>query len=365
MKKNPQPFLQPENTFFIKWESNFLSECTKRDVRIDSSFLEECKKQNLLKPVFEGKQETFEYADEKIIRKSIYYDIFQIPIIAEIYKRINKFSDIKDKAVEIKDAIKSYEKILPLLYDTRYFYQDELYSSFSSGIAPPFKLSEEELKKFNLDLVGLFEELKGKFKAEKYLKKYKISEKELRELRDKFYIEGHRNDPMNKWYPFLRTIRRTDGDKFKNIEGSVLLAHDYYIFAELLTHLYKDAFGDKIINPEDIFDLTGGKWKKRNCLKCKKEIKITNFHEKYCIDCKREIAQTTEASFKCECGAILFRFVESDEVVNKVYSAHKKSAETNLDLITDVKLDYGKMKIMAQCGKCGKLNMITREMGWY
>lgn len=364
MKKNPQPFLRPENTFFIKWESSFLSECNRRDIRIDSSFLEECKKQNLLKPIFEGEQKTFEYAGEKITRKSIYYDIFQIPIISEIHKRISSYADIKNKAVEIKDAIKSYEKILPLLYDIRYFYQDELFSFFSSGIAPPFELSAKELKKFNLDLIGLFEELKDKFKAEKYLKKYDISEKELLELRESFYIEGHKIDPMRKWYPFLRSIRQMDTDKFKRVEGSVLLAHDYYVFAELLTYLYKDAFKIDIIDPEDMFDLTGGKWKKKACEKCGKKIKIMNNDEKYCIDCKREIAKTTEASLRCsnpECQEILFRFIEGDEVVNSVFPQRKKP----LDLITDIKIDYGKIKIMAQCPKCGRLNIISREKGWF
>ena len=354
MSKNPHQLPQPENTFFIKWESNFLSECERRGLKINSDFLNKCKRLNLLKPVFEGEEEKRQYGKTTIRKKSIYYDLFQ-----------EKLSDIENDADSIKKAIAPYERSLPLLYDIRYFYQDEIYSFYSGGIAPPFKLSNEELKKFHLDFVGFFDELKSKFEAEKYLNKHDISKEELKKMRDKLYIDGQWGDPTSKWYPFLRTIRKADSDKFKDLKGSVLLAHDYYILAEILTYFYRDIFEDEIIDPESIFDLTGGKWRKRQCLKCNKEIKIMNLHEKYCIDCKREIAQTTKSSFKCECGTTLFRFVESDEAFNKIYSSNKKYKETNLDLVAGTKLDYGRMKIIAQCGKCGKSNLITREKGWY
>jgi tetratricopeptide (TPR) repeat protein len=364
MKKIPQPLSQPENTHFVKWESYFLDECKKRNLGVNGLFLRECEKYNLLKPVFEGEREIVQYGKKKIKKRFPYYDLLQIPIVAEIRKRIENLSDIESRIEELKKAIKLYERALPLLYDIRYFYQDEISSHFSSGIAPPFNLSDEQLIKFNVDLIGLFEELKNDFKAVDYLKKHKITKKELRELRDKFYIDGHRDDPMVKWYPFLRTIRRIDDNKFKDVQGSVLLAHDYYILAEILTCLYRDAFDDEFIDPESIFDLTGGKWKKGKCANCHKEIKKMNHWEKYCLDCKREMTQTTEESFRCrKCDEVLFRFVESDEAINKVFAGRKKSPENNLELITDVKLDYGRMKIMARC-RCGELNMIIREKGW-
>jgi hypothetical protein len=366
MSKTSHLFSQPENKHFIKSDSDFLDECNKRGIAVDNDFLIECQNQNLLNPIREF-DEKREYPGETISIKTRYYDLFQILLVSEIYRRIKIFSDIRGKAAEIKNALSSYEKILPLLYDIRYFYQDEIYNYLSGGIAPPFKLSGEQLLKFNLDLLGLFKELKNDFKASDYLKKHKISKVELRDLRDKFYIDGCQDDPMNKWYPFLRTIRRVDRNKFKDVMGSVLLAHNYYIFAELLTYFYRDAFDDEIIDPESIFDLTGGKWRKRECEGCGKTIKIKNFDERFCFKCKKKAIETKEAKFVCankKCGRPLLKFADGDEIINSIFVHTKKNREGSLTMITDTKLDYGRLTIYIPC-ECGKLNIFSIDKGWF
>jgi len=348
MNKNSSLF----NSHYLRKEKDFIQECRKRDLYFDVDFLEECKNQFSLKPVLRTEGQS-------------YYDIFQIPVVAKIYRQVRKFSEIKEKVKEIKKTLQSLETILPLLYEIRYFYQDELYNMLTTGIIPPFKLTEEEVRFFDRKFTEIFNNSKSKYKPRDLLKKYRLNKKDLLEIRSNLFHEGYFIDPMAKWYSFLKTIRIEDRDKFKRVEKSVLLAHDYYLLAELITLFYRDAIGDEIIDPEDMFDLTGGKWKFKNCEGCGKKIRIKNHREKYCLSCKRKIVAGDGVKSKCyKCGKPFYKYIDGDEMVNKFFKGSRKSKESGFDTVTNVKLHYGRMTVYTQC-ECGAFNYYTLEKGWF
>ena len=337
---------------YLRRSKDFVSECDKRNLRFDNDFLIECKKYSLLSPVLEYKN------DE-------YYDLFQIAIVGVIYDKIKIFSDIATKAEEIKKSISELEQILPLLYEIRYFYQDKMHGFITTGIIPPFKLTEEEIIQFSNKVAEIFDNAKDKYKPANYLAKYNLTKERLWEIRDNIFREGRQIDPMVKWYPFIRTIRQTDTRKFDDIKKVVLLAHDYYIIAELLTFFYRDATGEDILDPEDMSDLSGGKWKIKKCEECGITIKISNHTEKYCTACKVKFVEGEGIKSRCyKCDKPLYKYVDGDEMVNKYFKSNRKKIETKLDTITNVKLSYGKMTVYTRC-ECGALNYKEIEKGWF
>jgi hypothetical protein len=251
---------------------------------------------------------------------------------------------------------------LPLLYDIRYFYQSKINGSITTGIIPPFELTDEEVLFFHSKFVEIFDNSKSKYKPKSYLKKYNFEPKELWELRSDIFFEGYQIDPMAKWYTFIRTVRLSDYNKFEKITKVVRLAHDYYVLAELLTFFYIDAVDDKIFDPIDMFD--GGKWRIGKCTECGREIKTQSSREKYCKSCKRKIVAGEGTKYKCyKCGKSFYKYVDGDEMVNKPFKNSKKSKDAVTETVTNVKLDYGRMTVYTQC-ECGALNYTTLEKGW-
>ena len=339
-------------THYLRNERRFISECQKRNLNIDTHFLKEYQKYSLFQPVLEVDGES-------------YYDAFQIPLVASIYNRAkNPFKEIDGRVAEIKASLRSIESVLPLLYQIRYFYHHKIHSFLTSGILPPFRLTKEQEKAYSSKFTEIFYDALKKYKPKKYLENFKLSGKELMECRDAIFLSGYNIDPMAKWYPFIRTIRLADEDKFKLIEKETLLAHDFYILAEILTFFYRDAVGIDILDPEDIFDGRAGKWKFKNCQECNREMRVKNHREKYCSFCKKKIVERNGVTSKCyKCKKPFYKYVDGDEMVNKPFNSNRKPKMSSFDTVTKVKLYYGKVVVYTQC-ECGALNYETIEKGW-
>lgn len=349
MHKNSSLF----ETHYLRSERSFVSECRKRNLHFDASFLKECQKHSLLLPVLE-------------INGQSQYDTFQIPLVAKILNKARRLSDIKEKLEDLRTSVAGIERVLPLLYQVRYFYQEDIYSFRSSGILPPFKMNEEQVIAFSTDFAKFFYDALKRYKPKQYLKDLGLDKKELVEIRDSLFISGHNIDPMAKWYSFIRTIRLADDSKFKLIEKEVLLAHDFYILSELLTLFYRDAIGKDILDPEDIFDGRAGKWKLKDCQECGREMRINNAREKYCLSCKRKIAERDGVTSMCsnkECKKPFYKYVDGDEMVNKPFKSNRKKASSS-ETVTKAKLHYGRMVIYTMC-ECGTLNYEVTEKGWF
>lgn len=347
MHKNSSLF----ETHYLRSERGFISECRKRNLHFDTKLLSECQKHALLLPVLE-------------INGEAQYDTFQISLVAKILNKVSKLSDIEEKLEDIKTSTAGIERVLPLLYQVRYFYQEDIYSFRSSGILPPFKMNREQAVAFSSNFAEFFYDALKKYKPKQYLKGLGLDKKEFVEIRNSLFISGHNIDPMAKWYPFIRTIRLADDGKFKLIEKEVLLAHDFYILAELLTLFYRDAIGQDILDPEDIFDGRGGKWRLKDCEECGQEMRAKNAREKYCLSCKRKIAEREGVTSKCsKCSKPFYKYVDGDEMVNKPFKSNRKKVGGS-DTVTKVKLHYGRVVIYTMC-ECGTLNYEVIEKGWF
>ena len=338
---------------YLKDSKEFIEECRKRNLRFELDFLRECKKYSLLKPVIK-------------VEKVDYYDTFQVCIAAKIYNKIYKISEIGKKTDEIKKTIANIERVLPLLYTIRYFYQDKIQSFITGSILPPFPLTADEVSKFSILFPTIFYNAKKKYRAKKYLKKYPFEKQELWDIRDDIFHEGYDIDPMAKWYPFIKTVRVSDGNKFEKITKVVLLAHDYYILAELLTLFYRDAIADDIFDPIDMFD--GGKWRLGKCKECGRETKVNSSRNEYCPSCKKKIVAGQGVKSKCyKCGKPFYKYIDGAEMVTKHFKSNKKYGKKygpeGSETVTNVQLKYGKAVIYTQC-ECGALNYQTIDKGW-
>lgn len=342
-------------TTFVKSQSAFIRECRKRNIRIEKKQLEEWEKLGVLKPVLNGENGWF-------------YDTFQIPIVALLLEE-KKFLNVSGLEIDVKRTKKYIEKIeqvLPLLYQIRYYYQGELFGLHSSGVLPPFKLTKEQAKHYNQDFPKVYYDALKRYKPKEYSEQLGLTANAILKTRDEIYIQGYRFDSLPKWYPFMRMVRKTDNWKFTSlVENEVLLAHDFYILAEILTYFYRDLTGKEPLDPEDIFDGRGGSWKKRGCQKCGKEMKVGSSRERYCPRCKRNIIHNDGVTSKCyKCGKPLYKYVDGDEMANKPFKTGKKLAKNRPDVITQVKLHYGKATVYTQC-ECGALNYEPLEKGWF
>lgn len=353
MPNNPHSF----SSLYRKLESRFIDECQKRGLQIDSTTLLKFKERNLLSPIFESVSQQKKDATP-------YYDLFQIPLVSELVRKTADGQGREKTQAYQQEISDSFKVILPLLYDIRYFYQDKLYNFLTPEIMPPFPLPSSEERFFHSNFAEIFKKAKEGYVAQKYLAKHPLTPQELITFRDKIFFQGSSIDPMEHWYVFLRTIRVMDSDKFSRVKGSVLLAHDYYILAEILTYFYKDAFDRNILEPEDIFNGHTGTLKQETCDQCGESFARKTKQEKYCRKCKPVIAKTTKGGVKCfKCNTVLFGFADGDEFINRVFSGGKKFTHET-DMITDVQLNYGKMTAFARC-RCRTINRIEVEKGWF
>lgn len=344
--------------YYLRSASRFIAECKKRNLRIKADFLLDCAKSGFLKPVI-------------LIDEEPYYDLFQIPLVAEILEETDHgIKSFRMVQKSLKERLACFEQMLPLLYEVRYFYFHDMYSFVTTGVLPPFEMTEEEAKKYVGNWSEMYYHYLEKYKPKEFAKKLKVKKKPVREASHDIFIKGYRIDPIPRWYPLVKTIRSVDYDKFKLLEGKALLAHDYYAQAEILFFFYQDAFGTDIIAPEDIFDGRIGQWKIKKCQKCNKETKVKNSGQKYCQFCQKTIANSKGVTFKCgKCGKPFYKYVDGDEVVDKptrpVSKDEKHGRSSSLgEIITITRLGYGRMVVMAQCS-CGRFNREIVEKGWY
>lgn len=341
-------------TEYLRTNTSFIRECRKRNLIINKEFLKKCKEWNLFRPVLTTKEGVE------------LYDTYQIPLVARIYKKAKTFTELEENLELIKGSLFDIETVLPLLYKIRYYYQDELSNIQSAGVLPPFKLTKKQAQTYSNNFEEIYEEALKTYEPAQYLKDSGLTEEDIINIRDRIFIAGHIIDPIDRWYPFIRTVRQNDYQKFKKIEKEVLLAHDYYILAEILTYFYRQATGKKALDPEDIFDGRGGKWKIKNCELCKKEIKVKNIQEKYCTTCKKKIAREQGVTYKCyKCEKPFYKYIDGDEMINKPFSAKKKKGVSKeAEVTTLVKVQYGRTVIYTQCD-CGALNFQILEKGWF
>lgn len=337
--------LLTNNSVIQTSESNLIRACKKRWLRIKKEDLAEWKISQLVPTVTNSIHQT-----EKQIN---IYDISQIVTVKLALKGEKEF-------------LSTLNRILPFLWNIRYFYQDEVFGFVSSALPPPLELSEEEKMEFRLNPRVTQERLKEIFIPHDWLEKHELSREAIKNTRDQLIRFGHWIDPMKNWYSFLKTIRLEDPNKFKWVEGDVLLAHDFYLLAEILTLFYKDCFGE-IIDPEDMYDGRGGSWKKHICEACKQEYKAKNVTEKYCEECKLKIINGGEVSIICTCGEKLVKLADGDIFYNKTF--YKKAKTFSVDgrksapVGIYTKLLYGKMLFNAKC-ECGNSQIMTFDKGW-
>ncbi len=343
-----QIIIKNSDQHYLKTEK-FISECEKRCLRtVNKELLKKLKELDLINPIFTSKEGDF-------------YDLYQLLEVSFIVKKC-KLTDLEKEKVQILEELGPIKRILPLLQDIRYFYQPELYGQISSGVLPP---DEFEIEPFQ-DVLRSYEKNLKSFKPTEYIKKHGFDKEEIKEIRDSIFIRAHWFDPMQDWYAFLRTIRTKDySNYFKKIKGDVLLAHDYYIVAELLTFLYRDSFNDSILDPEDIIDGTGGKWKEGECANCGKKIKKINFRHRYCYECKINEKETRiDFHHCCKCNEVLLRYIDGNMVFEKI-STHSKAKKGTLTKPIQISLEYGKMHIEVICADCDQINHIPLSSGWF
>lgn len=348
-------------TYYLRSTTQFINECKKRGLKITADFLKECAEKRLLKPVI-------------FVKKAPYYDLFQIPIVSEILTVTSyEMESIDVVQKSLKKRLASFEQTLPLLYQVRYFYFREMFSFTTSGILPPSEITEEQAKGYSDKFPEIYDDLLKSYVSQKFVETFKMDKRKVEEASHNIFIKGHRVDPIPNWYSLAKAIRSTDYNKFKLLQGKALLAHDYYIQAEILFLFYKDAFGAEIIAPEDILDGRVGRWKVKKCEKCGKETKVANGLQKYCQSCQKDIGNDQGATFKCinpDCGKSFYKYVDGDEVFDKPFSAvtsnqkYRRTPTSTIKTTTITRLQYGKMIVMVQCS-CGTFNREVIEKGWY
>lgn len=345
-------------TYYLRSTRNFIDECQKRGLKITPDFLEECAQNGFIKPVI-------------LKDKMPYYDLFQVPLVAEVLAATNY--GVKSVAMAkklLKTRLACFEKTLPLLYQVRYFYFRKMFRFISSQVLPPYPITKEQAKNYLDTFSEIYYDFCKKYKPLEFAEKYKLDKRLVQETSHDIFVKGHIIDPVPDLYTFIRAIRRTDSDKLKHLKGKALLAQDYYIQAEMLQLFYKDAFGEDILALEDVFDGRAGQWKIRKCKRCERDMKIENSRQKYCRSCRVVIANNKKVTFKCGgCGKAFYNYVDGDEVVDHPIRYKSKDERYGRKLpagetITITRLEYGRMIVMAQCS-CGRFNREVIEKGWY
>lgn len=81
---------------------------------------------------------------------------------------------------------------------------------------------------------------------------------EIREAYMQWSASAAYLDPMENWYLLARNIRY---ERRMKLKGDALLAQNLYDVAMMLKWLYENATGSKLPEPDEVLDLTGGKWK--------------------------------------------------------------------------------------------------------
>lgn len=190
-----------------------------------------------------------------------------------------------------------------------------------------------------------------------------LTEKELLGMRNQLMMFGSENDPMHGWYPFIRNMRRLEPFHFQQITGPVLIAHDFYIAAELLTWLHNYIFGAAILEPEDVL---GGDWRTRECQRCHNTTTKMRSHdseERYCDTCKEALRKKSGVRdvicANTNCNTSLTRLTDGHRFFNQISHNHKKF-EYTMDLV----LAYGKIQVDLKCGNCGTVTRAELRNGW-
>ena len=98
-----------------------------------------------------------------------------------------------------------------------------------------------------------------KFSAIQFLKNNGFSEEQIRMLHREFVTRAHRLDPLKRWYDLIRIMRLSTIEK---LEGDALTAQLYYGIIRMLAQFLYDLTGEKMDEPDLLFDSTSGEWKK-------------------------------------------------------------------------------------------------------
>jgi hypothetical protein len=365
-----------QNQHYLLSAEKFIKYSQKRDIRINIPHLDYYKKKRLISPI--------------LTKGGIdYYDPFQIYIIGEIEKtRLRSLElpiKIKHKGKNIVFESKTWErkiqdnldvlqgffknysrKILPFLISVRYYYLPLVTGCFSVRNVYPIPFPEKEPRLWGEEAEKRWEKDKENFNPKSILKKFNLSVEEIDNWRITIFAHGEKIDPLGNvdWYAFLKNLCLKDLFKYEKLRGVALLAQDYYQIAELLTIALKKITKKKPVELKDVFDLTGGKWKERKCENCGKLFRIKNWQERYCENCKKEISDTMpyKGAWRCknkECGRVLYRYLDRNEIVNNLFYQAKKSGQIK----TYVRLEYGLLTLICICG-CGEKNVKQFDYGW-
>lgn len=345
--------LSPQNRIeiFLLSRKDFISHCTERGIYLDDDLLSYYVKNNFLSPV------TIEDGEE-------YYDPLQIYHINQIenYRHSileltpeNKKSwqDVLDNNKErLFRNFEGFLAVMKLLQAVRYYYLPQLAGvlSIRNYITTPEIWAAE----------------KEKFDPKPFVKKLRLTVEEIENWRIKLVSDADGTHPFkfSDWYHFLKNLRHRDHQKYDLIKGTVLLAQDFYIMAEMLTLVLEKISDKKVIPVDTIFDLTGGKWREKNCEVCGTIFQRRANGERYCGNCKKDVSKTLAGAWRCEnkdCKSVLYKFIDNNELLNNILLGHKGGSQTE----TYARLEYGLLTLAVTCGRCGKKNFKQLRQGWW
>ncbi len=254
----------------------------------------------------------------------------------------------------LRNKVKRFWNFLPLLLELRYYYLPEV-------------LGFATLKIFNFDgeykpqTYEEWESDRDSYDAASLLSELSLNPEDIDVFRLDLLSIAHQIDPADSWYVFIRKLRRLHNYDFKRIKGNLRLAHDLYQMAEMLTKFLEKATGKDWVQPEDMFDLTGGRWKDGYCLNCGNKFREKVMKEKFCNDCKGKMIATTVGSWKCKkCDKVLLKYVDANEIFNEMFHTAGKGQKKGLY----INIEYGLVSLSVECSSCSTVNNKQISHGW-
>lgn len=99
----------------------------------------------------------------------------------------------------------------------------------------------------------------SRFKPQAVLEELGLSAEDIPGIHQRLAVHGHMRDPLTSFYMLVRMMPFRTREKLK---GKARQAQDAYDAAEVLRRLVHDLTGDLLPTPDEVFDGTGGRWKK-------------------------------------------------------------------------------------------------------
>lgn len=421
-KTKPPTVHKDRNLAWLLTRHEFIKHSEKRGLHINKEVFEIYREFGFIEPVFQ-------YENEEIYDQAQTYLLWNIEHMRLKSLTLPWFVKSRKKLIEpvdwltlvsgdfnantLRNAKKEFMSILDLLMWIRYYYAPAVEYAYRTkwdyyrkvevlNPTPLYKQMQRLKKQYDKDHVpvGLRKDREStnawlqtpeqwdkerkdfaQNHAAEVLKTSGLSAQQVERWIINFHFNGSEMDPIGgqTWRNFITNIRKSNWRRLESFKGYALLAQDFYDYAGVLYLFLKDAAPEhRLIPPSDIRDALFGSWKKRECWNCGEEFEQVNSGERFCKSCKKQVAwnEKMPAKFVCEaknCGQSLLRFQDGSGFFSNFipwHRAHKvtdpQTGETlRGEVLLDVSLEYGSLVVRVQCSKCGHVNNLKIESGWY